>query len=166
MISEEYRQMNKDLHAARKTYGASGHRWAEYLTSVVSEGVSVLDYGCGKGTLKAALPDMDIREYDPAVEGKDAPPDEASIVVCTDVLEHIEPEFLDSVLAHIKSLAVDAALLVVATRPANKTLPDGRNAHLIIEGPDWWRDKISEHFEVVVFNENQSQPGEFACLCK
>lgn len=164
LISDEYREMNKVLHEQRKTYGASGHRWANYIASVAGEGISVLDYGCGKGTLKKALPDLDIREYDPAIEGKDEMPDPAQLVVCTDVLEHIEPDMLDDVLKHIRELATDAAMLVVATRPANKTLPDGRNAHLIIESPEWWQEKISEHFEIVVFKENASQQGEFVCL--
>jgi hypothetical protein len=28
--------------------------------------------------------------------------------------------------------------VVMACRPSNKTLPDGRNAHQIIESPEWW----------------------------
>jgi hypothetical protein len=27
---------------------------------------------------------------------------------------------------------------VIAVRPSNKTLSDGRNAHLILEPSDWW----------------------------
>jgi hypothetical protein len=30
-------------------------------------------------------------------------------------------------------------------------LPDGRNAHLILQTPDWWRDKLSSYF--VITNE-------------
>ena len=39
---------------------------------------SLLDYGCGKGTLKPAIasinPDLTVLEYDPAIPGKDALP--------------------------------------------------------------------------------------------
>jgi hypothetical protein len=30
----------------------------------------------------------------------------------------------------------------VSCRPANAVLPDGQNAHLIIESPDWWLERI------------------------
>jgi len=31
---------------------------------------------------------------------------------------------------------------LIACHPAKKTLSDGRNAHLIIENPDWWKVKM------------------------
>jgi len=31
---------------------------------------------------------------------------------------------------------------LIACHPAKKTLSDGRNAHLIIEKPDWWKSKL------------------------
>jgi hypothetical protein len=62
----------------------------------------------------------------------------ADLVVCTDVLEHVEPELLDTVLRHLRSLARKAVFVVIATRPSNKTLSDGRNAHLIVETAEWW----------------------------
>ena len=30
------------------------------------------------------------------------------------------------------------AFFAISTRPAKKTLPDGRNAHLTVQSPDWW----------------------------
>ena len=30
----------------------------------------------------------------------------------------------------------------IDTQPANKILTDGRNAHLIIENEDWWRERL------------------------
>ena len=44
-----------------------------------------------------------------------------------------------------------SGLLVISLVPAKKTLPDGRNAHLILQTPDWWRDKLSSYF--VITNE-------------
>jgi hypothetical protein len=38
------------------------------------------------------------------------------------------------------------AYIVIATRPAKNILPDGRNPHLIIEGKEWWREKLSKYF--------------------
>jgi 2-polyprenyl-3-methyl-5-hydroxy-6-metoxy-1,4-benzoquinol methylase len=76
------------------------------------------------------------------VPGRDVLPKPSDVVVCTDVLEHIEPEKLDAVLDHILRLTGYFAHLVISTRPANAVLPDGRNAHLIVETPDWWLEKI------------------------
>lgn len=158
-ITPDYIAMNRALHANRKTYGASGHRWADKIRHM--RDASILDYGCGKGTLKTAL-GWDISEYDPAIPGKDADPHPHDCVVCTDVLEHIEPECLDNVLKHIASLMRVSGLLVVATRAANKSLPDGRNAHLIIEPWEWWEERIKRHFKVRKIEKDVTQPGEFA----
>ena len=86
------------------------------------------------------MPDANIREYDPAVPGKDAEPQPADLVICTDVLEHIEPDCLNDVLDHIRQVSLKYAFVNVSTRPAVKFLQDGRNAHLIIQPADWWRD--------------------------
>lgn len=148
LITESYRELNKQLHN-NPAYGISGQKYVEEVQNL-SEYVkadSILDYGCGKGTLKSnfLFPER-IREYDPAIAGKDIPAEPADLVVCTDVLEHIEPECLDDVLADISRLTKKAAYLVVATFPAKKHLPDGRNAHLIQRGRDFWDEKVRKHF--------------------
>ncbi len=150
-ITEEYREANKRLHKINPKYGSSSAKWAAKVVELVGTTGSrtVLDYGCGKGQLAAALPQLDVREYDPAVPGKDAEPQPADLVVCTDVLEHIEPNCLDDVLQHIRSVTGKVAFLNIATRPAVKTLPDGRNTHLIIQSETWWRARIETFFEIV-----------------
>lgn len=148
LISPEYCAQQKVLHAAPRGYGGKGHKWsAAVIAMIATQGYrSVLDYGCGQGSLREwvmrAEPCADFREYDPAIPGRDALPEPADLVVCTDVLEHIEPEKLLSVLQHLKALAMRALLLVIATRPSNKTLTDGRNAHLILESGAWWAQQI------------------------
>jgi hypothetical protein len=42
----------------------------------------------------------------------------------------------------------------IACYPAKKHLPDGRNAHLIIESPDWWRTKILSNMQVSIVHEH------------
>jgi hypothetical protein len=107
--------------------------------------------------LAAALPELKIREYDPAIPGKDGEPEAAEFVVCTDVLEHIELDCLDEVLDHIRWLAGKYAFLNIATRPAVKVLPDGRNAHLIIESADWWKTRVERFFTIVDWSPVKSQ---------
>jgi 2-polyprenyl-3-methyl-5-hydroxy-6-metoxy-1,4-benzoquinol methylase len=102
-----------------------------------------------------------VREYDPAIAGKEASPAPADLVVCTDVLEHVEPELLDHVLDHLQGLARRLLFLVVATRSAKKTLEDGRNAHLIVEPDAWWRDTLERRLSIVHW---RSLEGRFSVL--
>ena len=52
---------------------------------------------------------------------------------------------------------------VIAHRPAKKTLPDGRNAHLIQEGPAWWLPKLESRFKV---SQVKEMSGEFAVVVR
>ncbi|NQU60858.1 MAG: hypothetical protein HQ512_06980 [Rhodospirillales bacterium] len=176
MISEDYRAMNKAMHEARPEYGISGKKYAQLVQELLQsppfngQGCTVLDYGCGKSTLRTALTklegdihtnDKTWQDYDPCIPGKDAAPKPADLVVCTDVLEHIEPEFLDAVLDDLKRLTKKSLFVLVATRPAKKTLADGRNAHLTIEPVKWWVPKLMERFDLVFFKQ---LGGEFFAI--
>lgn len=150
-ITEGYRALNAELHRTRADYGRRGGRHAKRVLKLLKKlnASTVLDWGCGKGGLKAALPDVDVREYDPAIPGKDAPPDPADVIVCTDVLEHIEPGCLDNVLRDLARLTLKVGHVVVATQPDHtKLLPDGRNPHLIVQPAGWWREKLRPYFRV------------------
>lgn len=145
LITRGYCKMQAELHARPKGYGGKGRKWAPAVAELVRrfDAWSVLDYGCGQATLGEALRPLissavDVRDYDPAIPASSALPGFADLVVCTDVLEHVEPDLLDTVLSHLRSLARTAVFVVIATRPSNKTLSDGRNAHLIVESADWW----------------------------
>lgn len=148
LYSPAYLETQRILHAAPNGYGGKGDKWAPVVATIAHafDSMSVLDYGCGEGTLVQSLheiaPELTCREYDPAIPGKHESPTFADLVVCTDVLEHIEPEKLSNVLQHLRQLARDAVFVVIATRPSSKTLSDGRNAHLILETDDWWKAKI------------------------
>lgn len=151
LISSDYLAQQKLMHASPRGYGHSGYTHASEIQAVIKACgwafVTLLDYGAGAGTLRRELigqgwPSNEVRNYDPAVAGMDGAPKFASVVTCTDVLEHIEPELIDNVLMHIFSLAQAMIFLCISTQPAHKTLSDGRNAHLIIESPDWWISKI------------------------
>jgi hypothetical protein len=148
LLSETYRAQLRALHSGK--WGDEGHTWATPVASYAATigAPTILDYGCGKGTLAPALRERFflVTEYDPAIVGKDTPPSPADLVASTDVLEHIEPESLDEVLAHIASLARVGVFLVISCRRAVARLPDGRNAHLIVESPEWWRDKLARHW--------------------
>jgi 2-polyprenyl-3-methyl-5-hydroxy-6-metoxy-1,4-benzoquinol methylase len=147
LISPAYRAEQAILHADPRGYGGKGKKWADVVEAVARERAcsSILDYGCGQGSLGLALRlrGWEVREYDPAIAGKDGRPSFADLVVCTDVLEHVEPELLDNVLAHLRGLARKAVWCVVSTCETAKTLSDGRNAHLTIEPAEWWVARLT-----------------------
>lgn len=144
LITAEYIALQKDLHS-RFNYGYGAD--VKEAIAWISDSGSVLDYGCGQGKLRQALGDR-VQEYDPAIEGKDGIPYPADYVVCTDVLEHIEPELLDNVLAHIRKLTLKEFFFIIATNPSSKIMADGRQAHLIVEDVEWWQEKLSKYFEI------------------
>lgn len=150
-ISPAYRELQKELHARPNGYGGKGAKWAGVVTDLIGEydAGSVLDYGCGQGSLVDRLRNGGLRgvrfaDYDPAIPGKDQHPDFADLVVCTDVLEHVEPDRLAAVLSHLQVLARKAVFVVISTKASNKTLADGRNAHLTIESGMWWADRCHD----------------------
>ena len=163
LISEEYRNLNLELHQRNPHYGVSGQKWAEQISEICSAigAKTILDYGCGKQTLGMALSHLLIVGYDPAIPGLDAPPEPADLTVCTDVLEHIEPDCLDAVLDDLERLALKGVFLTVATRPAKKFLADGRNAHLIQQPAEWWLPKIMQRWHLKIFH---AKDGEFAAF--
>ena len=161
LITPEYAALNRQLHATSDTYGTSGHKWADQVFSLAQQcgALSVLDYGAGKCTLGKVLfakygrLPFEFIEYDPAVPEKEHKPGQVDMVVCGDVLEHIEPDCLYAVLDDIRSIARKAVFLMVATQPAAKFLADGRNAHLIVEPIEWWLPKLMLRWRVKLLRD-------------
>lgn len=143
--SRYYAEQLKTKHNAGK-WGRDGHAHANEILDWASllGARSALDYGCGAGTLAVALAKCPLRiyEYDPGIRGKDHLPKPAQLIVCTDVLEHVEVERLDNVLKHQFALASLGAYFVIDLAPAREHLPDGRNAHLNVQSAQWWLDKL------------------------
>ena len=149
-ISEEYVLQLAQLHNEKASFGdAKGLKQTEKWIRKYSP-KSIIDYGCGKGgvtlALQEAYPDMTVQGYDPGNSNFNTRPEGTfDMLVSSDVLEHIEPVFLENVLKHMNELFTKVAFLIIATSPAKKFLPDGRNAHLIVENPGWWKPLIEKH---------------------
>lgn len=148
LLTEDYKAQIQQLHAEKKKWGSRAHRWNSQVVAFGRElrAATVLDYGAGKGALRPGLEAAGFRvsEYDPGMPGIDTPPGNADLVVCLDVLEHIEPDCLNDVLVHMGRLALRGVYANIALYPAGNWLPDGRNAHLILESPEWWKERIKE----------------------
>lgn len=169
LISNDYRAMQAKLHE-NPNYGVASVHYAPIIAKVINQhGVeNLLDYGAGKGRLGQTLSQhrmvdhkLAIQMYEPANPAWAELPEPAEMVACIDVLEHIEPELLDNVLDDLQRCTLAIGFFTVSTVPAQKTLPDGRNAHLIIQPPSWWLPRIMERFELHTFQKN---PDGFAVL--
>jgi hypothetical protein len=148
VITREYKALNEQMHREQAGYGVYGRYYVSELM-VLSRTISrdILDYGCGKRLLESGL-GFPISNYDPGIPGLDAPPAPADVVACIAVLEHVEPDALDAVLADLARVTRRAGFLVIGTATATKMLPDGRNAHLIVEPASWWEDRLLPYFRI------------------
>ncbi len=113
---------------------------------------SAVDYGCGRSAVAeqvSAAVGCSVERYDPAIpEYATRPHWWSDLLINIDVLEHIEEPDIDATLRDMASLAAHA-IVVIDTRPATTLLPDGRNAHVTLRAPEWWRERLRQHYPVV-----------------
>lgn len=157
-ISKEYQEELKKLHKTKLSFGKSSSIPAAVIKCIEKYSVtSILDFGCGKGFVTAALkekyPNIKVYGYDPGQEEFDAFPKNVDMIFSQDVLEHIEPEQIDIALNDLAFRCNKVMYHLIACHPAKKTLSDGRNAHLIIESPDWWKQKLSSVLNWKMYDE-------------
>lgn len=162
----QYKHLNEHMHLISPEYGTSGKRYAQKIqvAYLMFGCTSLLDYGCGKTTLANSLPQFKITNYDPCIPRWSARPGPHDLVACTDVMEHIEPEFIDGVLDDIRSLAKKVAFFSISTRLAAKTLPDGRNTHISIHPYTWWFEKLASRWRVGTMHNAGNGDVEFTCF--
>jgi trans-aconitate methyltransferase len=144
-FSKEYLEQLTALHS-RSKFGSG-----EDIPAVVSEILenknitSILDFGSGKGYTSEAIakqfPDVKLYTYDPVTSPIELP-ELVDMIYSSDVLEHVEPELIDETLADLFNRASKYQYHLIACHLAKKKLNDGRNAHLIIETPEWWKQKL------------------------
>jgi hypothetical protein len=166
-----------ELHR-RRTYGNTAVKMRRFIEPwvTIARPVSLIDYGAGQGGFADVLdaPTLAVRDsYDPAIpEIATIPRPHYDLALSIDVLEHLEPDEVDGVLADIARIA-SRALVVVTTVPARAILPDGRNAHTTLAPGPWWRDRIRAAFgeaeSIPVFRKGRagfktwrSSPAEWA----
>ena len=156
LVSSEHQQVLADTHKLTKNEWGGGHsvdklpRYEGFLKSL--EVKTILDYGCANGKFKVYMnkkkPEYIIQEYDPGIRGKDKDPTPSDFVVCCDVMEHVEPDYLDNVMKHLQSLVKKGGFFNISTKEAITILSDGSNAHKIVETGEWWVDLFNKYFEV------------------
>lgn len=144
LTSVGYRRQLETLHSAR-SWGADGEKHVAVVKRLIeqTEPATILDYGCGENRLAEALKPIRVSGYDPGIPERSKMPKPCDLVVCTDVLEHVEPERVGAVIDHIYRLTGNTAYLVISTKPANALLPDGRNAHLTVQPAERWLELLT-----------------------
>lgn len=160
LISEEYRKEQEHLHQ-NPNYGVASVTFAPIVTHLINtlQVDEMLDYGAGKGRLAHSIKPgraVQIALYDPAMPDYCDDPEPSEFVTCIDVLEHIEPDCLDSVLDDLKRVTLHYGFFTIHTGPAVKVLQDGRNAHLTQEDYRWWMPKLWSRFHVHQMTNTQS----------
>lgn len=139
MHSEKYLKELQRLHS-RKGFGVAKNIPQGVQALILEKGLkSILDFGCGKGMPFKQLEESNqVYNYDPVTSPIDLPK-KSDLVYSSDVLEHIETDQLEGVLNNLYNIADKYQYHLIACHPAKKKLSDGRNAHLIIEKPEWWK---------------------------
>lgn len=168
LITPEYKALQKRLHETAPHYGISGQRYTEIIRDLSEWGrLAILDFGAGKCTLAQSLgPAYRVTNYDPCIDGLDTPPEPHDIVACTDVMEHIEPQFIDDTLKELRRLTLKRAFFVISITEAQKTLADGRNAHISIYPREWWTDKMDAvGFKVTDIFDDAEGCNTFGAIC-
>jgi len=121
---------------------------------------NMIDYGCGKGKFysngfnlsnKFIPPlrqywDIYIKLYDPCYKkysefNKDETFD---LTISIDVLEHIPDTDIEWILDRFFSISKKFIFINVACYEAIALLPDGKNAHINVQTPSWWSNKIEK----------------------
>ncbi len=178
LISDYWLRQNEYMHKKRPAFGSHGARWGAVVFKMIkatekymAKKARVLDYGCGKGGLQKTLRNNNvvIDAYDPAIaEHKDELllTKHYNLLVCTDVLEHVEPAYVSNVANLLVSnlLAKNGILFaVVSLVPSKKIMPGGCNAHITIRDSAYWISIFKNvGGEIVASNKNKKGVFIFA----
>ena len=154
--------MYESLLEATKFHAVNQNNWvgealAEYkhqIFNLIKENniTTILDYGCGKAKFHPILFNnrklpgspmgINITSYDPAVpQFSNKPTGQYELVLCIDVMEHVQEDKVEEVLKDIFSYG-NKVFLTITCYPATQVLTNGKNAHYTIKDPDWWKEKL------------------------
>jgi len=164
LISDSFRKINAQLHRDVKEYGKESIKWVNHFWGMAEamEPETILDYGCGKGCLALNVPFF-VTSYDPCVKQYASLPQPCDLVFCVNVLECVEPEYLDEVISHIYYLTKKSVVFVINTALSEAKFLDGRNFHLNIKSDQEWRDRIEKKFTIL---NHGGKDDEILIICE
>ena len=174
--------MYESLLEATKFHAVNHNNWtgealAEYKHNIFeviknNNVKTILDYGCGKAKFHSILFNnrkvpgspmgVSITPYDPAVtKFSKKPTGQFDLVMCIDVMEHVQEDKIDEVLKDIFSYS-NKIFLTITCYPAKQILTNGKNAHYTIKDPDWWKEKLKTYdgSYIVIFQTKSKRGGD------
>jgi SAM-dependent methyltransferase len=166
--SEAWLDRHRATHATRAVFGTHRH---PYLRDTIggiaaaagpgTEKPSLLDYGCGKGVFLQEMSRSGwfryVRGYDPAVEiFKARPAQRYDIVLCLDVLDQIEDEFVTAVIEDVAQFAARYAVFDIIT------VQTPALAHLNPRSAATWQEIIAAHMRIDEATIRPATPQELA----
>jgi hypothetical protein len=165
IISDEYKKILTFEHSEEQCkifkWGATAERKIPKILkhALRFNSNNILDYGAGYGGFginvrKQYGEEYNVIDYEPGRPDVSDKPDPQDFIICIDVLEHVEPECVESVLDDLKRVILKGGFFTISTTEAFKILSDGRNAHLTIQPWDWWLEKIKKRFNVIEQHHN------------
>lgn len=155
LYSPEHIEKQKQLHQELPAYGQTSMVFAPMVSELVNANdiAELLDYGSGQGEVGKRLElnhEVTIRNYDPAISDYCEAPDPAEMLICLDVLDAVEDEYIEPILDDLARLTKKMAFVSVNTSapPAENEMVDGRNFKPV----EWWLPRIMERFELHYFS--------------
>jgi SAM-dependent methyltransferase len=159
--------MYESLIEATKFHASNQEHWvgealAEYKHNIYeiiknNNIKTILDYGCGKAKFHSILFNnkkipgsplgIDITKYDPAIaQYANKPTGTYDLVLCIDVMEHVQEDKVDEVLKDIFQLFSNRSIFNNYLLSCNcRYYLNGKNAHYTIKEPDWWKEKLKPY---------------------
>ena len=162
LITTAYRKELQNIHKKDEDWGTGPRgniiRICNFLYA--NNVKRLLDYGCGKGENLGWVLPIVVTNYDPAIPEWSRCPKAEDYLLCTDVLEHVEPAYIENVIEHLVSKFNKKAFLSIPLKKSKKLLSDGRNAHLIVKPAFWWIELLQrfcfvEHLEFAQDSDEQ-----------
>ncbi len=177
-ITPEYQEALLGLHDNYE-WGYTGGMYAgETVLNLLQEFPeieTILDYGCGDGSLKKWIEEKGVTDkkwtlYDPGIpEYKNTPQGRFDLVITTDVLEHVEEIMLNKVLIQLRELTGrflynEIACYFTGTVFGGGPYP-GQDLHLNVKAPDVWAKRLSHRdFSVEVCQPTLLEGWKVRCL--
>ena len=151
--SESWLQRHRDTHSRHAEFGTHRHPYLQDLIKQVAAELTdgdrptLLDYGCGKGAFLWEMNQSGLfrfaRGYDPAVAAfKPRPSQLYDLVVCLDVLDQTEDEFVEPIIEDVAQFTGRFAIFDVIT------VQTPRLTHLNPRSAAVWKEILGRHMSV------------------
>lgn len=165
--SEAWLHRHRDTHAKHAVFGTHLHPYLrDTIRRIAAIGLnderpSLLDYGCGKGAFLREMTRSGlfrfVRGYDPAVDAfKMRPAQLYDVVLCLDVLDQLEAEYVEAVISDVAQFTARVAVFDVITRQTPAL------AHLNPRSAEVWGELIGRHMRLSATTIRTSPPEELA----